>query len=438
MAGPGEQPVTRAGAGSHVRWWILALTVAVSFVAYVLRTNLQVVGPTMVEELGLSAVQLGIVVSAFTLGYALFQFPGGVLGDRLGPRRMVTLILVATGVLTLLTGLVPAASAASIGTLLVLLVVVRFGVGLAQAPVFPVMSGAMVSNWFPVSAWGLPNGLQSTGLTLGAAASGPLIVWLISKVGWRGSFLVTAPLAFVLAGVWWWHTRDYPGQHPGVDASEQALIDADRPPPEPREAQSGVWLAVLKNRDLLLLTLSYFCMNYVFYLFFNWFFYYLVEVRGFAPERAAALSAAQWIVGSVGSALGGWACDGRMRRDGLCRGARVVPVVGLGIAAILLLAGAWIERPLLAVGLLAACFGCIQMTDAAYWAATIAVGDRHAGSATGILNTGGNLVGFAGALAVPVIAQWLGWAWAIGSGALVALAGAALWFGIRADQRLEV
>jgi MFS family permease len=179
-------------------------------------------------------------------------------------------------------------------------------------------------------------------------------------------------------------------------------------------------------------------MNYVFYLFFNWFFYYLVEVRGFAAERAAALSAAQWVIGAVGAAAGGLACDARMRRDGLRRGARVVPVAGLVAAGLLLLAGSWVSQPLVAVALLAACFGCIQLTDAAYWAATIAVADRHAASATGVLNTGGNLVGFAGALAVPVIARWLGWPWAIASGAVAALVGAALWLWIRADRRLEL
>jgi len=106
----------------------------------------------------------------------------------------------------------------------------------------------------------------------------------------------------------------------------------------------------------------------------------------------------------------------------------------LTASAVLLVAGAFSHSPVLAVVLLAACFGCNQLTDAAFWAATIAVGDRYASSATGILNTGGNLVGFAGALLVPLTARWFGWTWAIASGALMALVGAALWIWIRADQ----
>ncbi len=422
--------------GLPVRWRVLALIVGVSFVCYVLRTNLSIVGPAMIVELGLSEIQLGVVLSAFALGYALFQFPGGVFGDRVGPRLAVTLILAATGLLTLATGLVPGTAAVAGAAVVAALVAVRFLVGLAQAPVFPVMTGGMVANWFPVAAWGWPNGLSSAGLTLGGAATGPLVVWLMAGAGWRGSFLLTAPLAFVLAGVWWWTTRDHPGEHPAVGAPERALIEAGRQPPVPAAERRGVWRQALRNREILLLTISYFAMNYVFYLFFNWFFYYLVEVRGFDQRQAAALTASQWVVGTVGAALGGLACDRAMRRLGLRRGARLVPVAGLVAAALLLAAGARVEAGGPAVVLLAACFGCIQLTDAGYWAATIAVGDRHAASATGVLNTGGNLVGFAGALLVPAVARVFGWPWAMGSGAVAALLAAALWFWIRADRPL--
>jgi ACS family glucarate transporter-like MFS transporter len=406
--------------------------VVASFVAYVLRTNLSIVGPAMIAELGISEIQLGMLLSAFALGYTIFQFPGGIFGDVVGPRLAVTLMAVAWGLLTVLCALVPGGTAAS--AVVAALLAIRFLVGVAQAPIFPVMTGGLVSNWFPVSAWGLPNGLSSAGLTLGAAATGPLIVWLTERIGWRGSFLATAPAAFLLAGVWWWCTRDHPSQHPGVAKGELDLIEADRSPPEAAAAQRGVWRAALRNREIRLLTASYFCMNYVFYLFFNWFFYYLVEVRGLAAERAAALFAAQWLIGAVGATLGGLLCDRTMRRFGPRRGARVLPVLGLVASAVLLAAGAFATEPTLAVVLLAGCFGMNQITEASFWATTISVAGRHASSAAGVLNTGGNLVGFVGALLVPLIAQALDWPWAIASGALVALVGALLWAWIRGDR----
>jgi ACS family glucarate transporter-like MFS transporter len=126
-----------------------------------------------------------------------------------------------------------------------------------------------------------------------------------------------------------------------------------------------------------------------------------------------------------------------MRRYGAGRGARVLPVVGLVGSAALLAAGAFAGEPTVAVVLLAACFGMNQLTEASFWATTIAVAGRHASSAAGVLNTGGNLVGFFGALLVPLTAEALGWPWAISSGAGVALVGALLWVWIRGDRSLE-
>jgi ACS family glucarate transporter-like MFS transporter len=390
----------------------------------------------MIADLGLSEMQLGTVLSAFALGYTIFQFPGGLFGDRVGPRLAVTWMALAWGLLTLLCGLVPGGAGAA--SVVVGLVAIRFLVGMSQAPIFPVMTGGMVSNWFPVAGWGLPNGLSSAGLTLGGAATGPLVVWLTAELGWRGSFVATAPVACLLAGVWWWYTRDHPTQHPGVAQREVDLIEAGRPPPEAAARQKGVWKAALRNREILLLTASYFCMNYVFYLFFNWFFYYLVEIRGIEAERAGSLSAAQWIIGAVGATLGGLLCDRMMRRFGARRGARVLPLVGLVGSALLLAAGAWTTEPMLAVALLAACFGLNQVTEASFWATAISVGGRHASAAAGVMNTGGNLVGFFGALLVPATASALGWPWAISSGALVALIGAALWPWIRGDREMRI
>src|SRR3954452_10309019 len=114
---PGPRPISgldsrlsrRAVAlcAANVRWHIVALLFVVSFVAYVLRTNMSVAGERMMADLGLTKVQLGWVLAAFAWGYAMFQIPGGIFGDRLGGRRALTLIVVAWGGLNLLVGLLP-------------------------------------------------------------------------------------------------------------------------------------------------------------------------------------------------------------------------------------------------------------------------------------------------------------------------------------------
>jgi ACS family glucarate transporter-like MFS transporter len=225
----------------------------------------------MVRDFGITEIQLGIVFSAFAWGYAIFQFPGGIFGDVIGSRKAITLMALSWGILTIVTGLAPTPPLVSTTTLLIFLIVVRFLVAAVNAPIFPVV-GAVIANWFPVGGWGFPNGLTSTALTLGSAIAAPLIVWLADDYGWRECFFYTSPLAFFIAAIWWWYGRDYPAMHRSVSPAELQLIN------DKKELVSSVpskdaWKAALKNREIVLLTLSYFCSNYIFYLVFNWFFF---------------------------------------------------------------------------------------------------------------------------------------------------------------------
>ena len=421
---------------SHVRWYILALLFAASFVAYLLRTNMSVAGERMMGDLGLSRIQLGVILAAFAWGYAIFQFPGGVFGDTIGGRRALTIMAILWGLLTLMVAMVPGRTLASTTVVLASLAGLRFLMGAAQAPLYPVTSGGTTSLWFPVSGWAFPNGLTNAGLTLGSAATGPLIAWLMVTVGWRQSFVVTAPLAFLLAAVWWWYVRDRPAEHPAVSQGELNLIDAGRPSTEGRAAAPGAWKQVLRNREILLLTASYFCSNYVFYFFFNWLFIYLVENRGFKALEGGWYSAAPWITGAFGALAGGWGCDRLWRRLGPRLGTRLPCILGLTLAGGLILLAASARDPRLAVVFLSLCLAGQQLTEGAFWAATIGVSGRHASAGCGVLNTGGNVVGGVGALAVPLIVQSFGWPAALASASVFALAGAVLWFWIRADRAM--
>jgi ACS family glucarate transporter-like MFS transporter len=418
---------------THVRWAILALLFMVSFVAYVLRTNMSIAGENIMADLGLSKIQLGMVFSAFAWGYAIFQFPGGIFGDIVGSRRALSLIAVMWGILTLATGLVPGTTLASTTLILTTLIVLRFLIGVAQAPLFPVLGGGTIGTWFPVSGWAFPNGLTSTGLTLGAAATAPLVVWLMESLGWRESFVLTAPMAFLIAGVWWWYARDDPADHPRISKQELDLITADRPSPEQAVDDKTAWKRVLKNRDILLLTASYFCMNYVFYIFFNWFFIYLVDDRQFEILEGGYFAAAPWIVGALGASVGGLWCDRLCKRIGPRWGCRIPGIVGLSLVAGLLFLGATARNPYLAVVLLSLSFGCTQLTEGAYWAAAISVSGRHASAAAGVMNTGGNVVGGIGALLVPITAEAFGWVPALATGSVFAMLGVGLWLFVRAD-----
>src|SRR4030095_4380028 len=125
---------------------------------------MSVAGEALMPDLGLSKLQLGMVLAAFAWGYAIFQFPGGVFGEliaarralrvvQFGGRRCLAMMVVAWGLLNALVGLLPGPSVLAPSVLLALLVVLRFLMGAAQAPLYPVTGGGTICYWFPVSGW---------------------------------------------------------------------------------------------------------------------------------------------------------------------------------------------------------------------------------------------------------------------------------------------
>lgn len=413
-----------------VRFRILGVLLAVSFVNYLLRNNLSVALPSIREEFGYSSAELGWILGSFNIAYALFQIPGGVYGEMLGPRRALTLIALTWAVLTAVTGFLPGLMFASATGAMVAFMAVRFLMGIANAPMFPVAAGAF-ANWFPIAGWGLPNSVLSTGLTLGQASLGPIVTWLIVQFGWRESFYALAPAGLAVALWWWWYGRDDPGEHRAVTAAELAHIRAGRAPPDAVAVRDG-WRHVLRNRTILLLATSYFCMNFVFYMFSQWLFTYLVEERGFSLLESGLLYALPFVVGAVLATVGGLVCDMLCRRLGPRWGCRLPGLIGMCMVSWLLLAGAGAPNPYVAVALLALCFGFTQFTEGAYWSGVTFTAGRHTSAATGVLNTGGNLPGFLAPL-VGLMVDRLGWWPTLATGSAFALLGALLWLMIRID-----
>ncbi|HET6565901.1 MAG TPA: MFS transporter, partial [Xanthomonadales bacterium] len=378
----------------------------------------------------------GWIMAAFPLGYALFQFPGGCWGDRRGPRFTMAAITVAWGVLIAISSLTPARDVAGVYVVIGFLLTIRFLEGSAHAPVFPVMVSA-IERWFPPGGWALPNGLTSAGLTVGLAVTASALPWLIGEFGWRIGFLVLAPSAFVAGALWWWYARDYPAQHPAVNAAEVALINPPVVQLEPTPACESSWLRVLKNRDALFVTLSYSSMNFVFYVVFSWGYYYMVTVRGMGAQEAGFLTSAQWLAGAAGAFLGGWSGDWLCTKVGIRWGCRWPIIIGCGISALLLLGVAFHPNAYVAAGMLGACFFFNQFTEGAFGANGAAIGGRYAGSVYGLFNTGANFMGFVNAILLSALAAKFGWVVAIATGAGFALLSVLFILFSRADRQMD-
>jgi len=422
---------------TFVRWRVFAILATASFVAYVLRSDISIAAPVMMLELGLSELEWGWVIAAFTTSYAIFQFPGGIFGDKVGPRKALAIIASLWSIAMLLTVLIPDPAVASGAMILGSLMAARFLVGIVQAPIFPVIN-TTISHWFPVGGWALPIGLSSTGLTLGFAAAAPIMAWLVAEYGWRTAFTMVAPLGFVVSALWWWYARDHPAEHPAINEAEVELITAKQTAPVMTPINPPGWVRILKDRNIILLTASYFCSNFVFYSTFSWFYYYAVTVREFDTATASYVTSTQWIAGAAGAALGGWLCDHLVRKLGLNWGSRWPIIIGQTGCVVFLLIGAFHHDALVAVSFLALCFFFQQITEGSYWSMSIAIGNQLAGAAGGVLNTGANAMGVLNALLVPSIALTFGWQIAVASGALFSILALVLLMFVRADQPINL
>ena len=250
-----------------VRWRFFSVIFVLSFISYLMRQNIHVAGEFMMPELGISEIEMGWIFASFIWGYALFQIPGGIAGAKFGPRRTLAGIGLVWILVSALTGILPGTIATTTGGTIFVLVILRFILGAAHAPIYPVQASA-VQRWFPVGQWALPNAVSSSALTLGAALAQPLVTLIMVYWGWRASFYVFVPAGIAAFALWWWYARDYPNEHPAMTPGELETISANRSELTP-EVGISAWRLLLRDPETIKLTLAYFAQCYLFYLFFT-------------------------------------------------------------------------------------------------------------------------------------------------------------------------
>jgi MFS transporter, ACS family, glucarate transporter len=418
----------------RVRWRIYSFLFTFGFIAYFQQKGLTVAAERIMPDLGFSQMQIGWLEWAFVLGYAAFQFPGGVIGQRLGARFMFTLIGLIAFLATVLTPVAPALLNGM--ALFIALFGLQLVMGLAQGSIFPVSSGVM-ETWFRPERWALIQGLQSMGLQLAAAATPPIVAYLMATLGWQQALFWPALPAVVIILLWAWYARNSPREHPSVTAAEIAELGKEANPPPPATVDWRRLRHLLANRSIMLATFSYTCMNYVFYLISNWCFLYLVQERHFNVLEGGWLATVPPLAAALGAGIGGPLVGFMCSRLGNKWGFRIVPMVAMPVSGILLLVTVNLSSPYAAVAALAFAYGIVELCEGPFWAGTMFVARADTMSATGVMNTGGNAGGLIG---IPIVAYLSGhgqWTVAFVIGAVFSVLGAIAWLGINADEPFE-
>lgn len=411
-----------------VRWIVVFWLFVLSAVAYLDRVNLSIAGRFLAQDFGLTNVQLGRVFSAFLYGYALFQAPAGRLADRFGPRWVLFIGVIWWGIFTALTGWLPSGIA---GALLALLCV-RFLLGVGEAVVYPA-SNRVVAKWIPVGERGIANGILFAGVGVGAGIATPFVTAVMTDYGWRWVFGVCAAIGTLAAIVWFWLGRNAPAEHPWVAEAEAEYIERNLPPASTSKSHLA-WTAIIADRNVLKLTLSYATFGYAAYIFFSWFFIYLNTVRGLDLRTTSFYSMLPFLAMAVGSPLGGWISDRLMKVYGRRRGRAIVAGGGLGLAAIFIAAGIGAESAKVASVILAGGAGTLYLSMSSFWSTTADLGGSSAGAVSGVMNMGNQLAGALTSQVTPIIAERFGWSASFLVAAALLVMGAVLWIGVNPEE----
>jgi ACS family glucarate transporter-like MFS transporter len=419
---------------SRVRWFLIFWLFVLSAVAFLDRVNISIAGSAIASDYHLTNVELGWVFSSFLAGYALFQTLGGRLADRFGPRRVLAGGAIWWGVFTALTAAVPH----GIQGALFLFVSIRFLFGAGEAVIYPA-SNQFVSRWIPTEERGIANGLIFAGVGAGAGLSPPLITFIMLHYGWRASFWVCAAIGLVVGLVWFIAARDTPAEHSQVSTSEMALIRSGLPAEnsQGRKRQLIPWKTVLKSREVLAVTISYFSFGYVAWIFFSWFYTYLAQVRGLNLKASAVYAMLPFLAMAVCCALGGMISDRLTRLHGPRIGRCYLASVVITLAAVFLVFGAEVQSARLASIVLAGGAGALYLAQSSFWSVTADLAGTSSGSVSGFMNMGAQAGGWLTAWLTPLIASRFGWTASFLVAAALCLSGAAAWLFVDPTRILE-
>jgi ACS family glucarate transporter-like MFS transporter len=419
--------------GNKVRWFLIGWMFLISAVAILDRVNISIAGSSLESDFHLGHLQLGWVFSAFVLGYAFFQAPGGRLADRFGPRNILALGTIWWAVFTALTALVPSGLPAA----LLVLLAVRFLLGVGEAVVYPA-GNRLVASWIPSQERGLANGLIFAGVGTGGAVAPPLITYVMLHWGWRWSFWITALIGLAAGMVWFIVARDQPQQHSFVTREEVAHIAAGLP----RTTKLGdeepiAWRTIFASKDVAAITVSYFCYGYVAYIFFSWFFIYLSTVRRLDLKSSSRYAMLPFLAMAAGSLLGGWISDVIAKHWGKRAGRCGLACLSMALCTIFIAFGAYAHNIRVAGVVLAGGAGALYLSQSSFWSVTSDLAGRSAGSVSGVMNMGGQIGAAVTASLTPLIAKHFGWPASFFAAAALCSVGALLWLVVDAEGELQ-
>ncbi|MDB5438515.1 MAG: sauU, partial [Caulobacteraceae bacterium] len=257
---------------THVRYRVTGFALSLAFLAFVQRAVMAQAAPDITAEMHLTKIQMGAILGSFSLAYALFEIPMGAYGDKFGPKRVLTQVVILWSVFTALTG-----SAWSYGSLWA----ARFMFGAGEAGCFPAVT-KMLGAWLPRTERVRAQSLLWACARWGGASAGPLALLGITLFGWRAAFLVFAAFSLIWLIFFFIFHKDDPASHKKVNGAELELLAESRA----MSTEHGKWGKLFVNPEMLVLALQYFCFASAWIFYTTWLQTYMIDTWHVTKQAA--------------------------------------------------------------------------------------------------------------------------------------------------------
>jgi ACS family glucarate transporter-like MFS transporter len=380
---------------THVRYWVVVFAVALAVVTYIDRVCISFAAPFISVDLHLSDVQMGYAFSAFAWTYALFEIPGGFLGDWMGPRRVLLRIVLWWSFFTAATGW--AWNFAS-------LTVTRALFGAGEAGCFPNLTKTF-TTWLPHHERVRAQGIMWLSARWGGAFTPPLVYLAIRSMSWRHAFELFGCIGVVWAILFYAWYRDHPRDNSSLNAAERQLL-------APNEALATgharvPWRKFAASPQVWLLCGQYFCSSYGWYFYITWLPTYLQKARGLELGASAIFGILPLFLGGLGSLVSGFIAAPLTRLTGsTLKTLRLMAYVGFSGASLMLVVSTRMHDPVPAMIAMGLASFSNDLVMPGSWGACMDVGGKYAGTLSGAMNMMGNV---GGAVSPTIIGYMLRW-----------------------------
>jgi MFS transporter, ACS family, glucarate transporter len=402
---------------TRARYWVVGFALALAMIMYIQRVAISQAIVPISADLHLNKAQTGMVLGAFGLSYALFEIPMGLLGDKLGVRRVLSQLVLLWSICLAMTGWV---------WNLTSLWVMRFLFGAGEAGCFPNLT-RMLSAWLPVGERVKAQAVMWAFGRWGGALAPPVAFVVIHNFGWRMGFGILALLGAAWVAVFLPWFRNDPAEHKSVNKAELEMLEASRA--LVLHDHGMPWYKLLLQRDIFFLGLQYFGFSYTWYFYVTWLPTWLQQSRGLAPGAAAGYAMIPLALGGLGSIVSGFLPLSVPRKW--------VAFGGFSATAILILIIPGLPGVMLPMALMGLASFCSDLTMPISWNTCVEIGKQYTATVSSTMNMLGNFAGFVAPVVFGLILQDTNnnWAMVMYTMAGASVVSAACWLFLEPDAK---